>query len=310
MGWIKRNLIFVVGGALALALLGTAGFFIFKGWGSNSEKSDKLNEIYGTLKTLAGQKPAPGNDKIDNTKIAREQEQQIRSWITSAGACFQPVPAIPEGGVTSKTYATALGSTIYQLQQEAKADNVTLPPQYFFSFDAQNNKLTISAASLEPLAVQLGEVKAISEILFAARVNALVGIQRVRVSDDDAAGPQSDYIDQQPLTNDLAVLTPYVVTFRCFTPELGRVVSGFASSPNAFIVKSLNVQPANATAAPGEAMPGMPPGYPARYGEMPLPPAAAPAQPVPGKGGLQTVLKEQLLQVTLEVSLVKPLPKS
>ena len=33
--------------------------------------------------------------------------------------------------------------------------------------------------------MQLGEVKAISEVLFAARVNALDGIQRVRVSDDD-----------------------------------------------------------------------------------------------------------------------------
>jgi hypothetical protein len=35
-------------------------------------------------------------------------------------------------------------------------------------------------------------------------------------------------------------------------------------------------------------------------------PAAAPA----GKGGLQTVLKEQLLRITLEVEVVKLLPKS
>ena len=47
-----------------------------------------------------------------------------------------------------------------------------------------------------------------------------------------------------------------------------------------------------------------------------VPPAAPPAAPpptlptrVPGRGGLQTVLNEQLLRVTLEVEVVKLLPK-
>ena len=203
MGWIKRNLGFVISGALAVALLGTAGFFIYKGLARNSDASDKLNEIYNTLKTLAGQKPSPGNDKIDNTQIAKDQEKELRAWMAKAQPCFQAVPSIPASNISSKTYATALGSTIYQLTQEAKAANVTLPPQFFFSFDAQNNKLTMSAASLDPLAVQLGEVKAITEILFAARINGLVSIQRERVSDDDANGPQSDYLDQPPVTNDM-----------------------------------------------------------------------------------------------------------
>ena len=78
MGWIKRNLFFVIGGGVALVLLGGAGYYNYQGWSRNSAAADKLNEIYGTLKNLAEQKPAPGNDKIDNTKIAREQEQQIR----------------------------------------------------------------------------------------------------------------------------------------------------------------------------------------------------------------------------------------
>ena len=47
------------------------------------------------------------------------------------------------------------------------------------------------------------------------------------------------------------------------------------------------------------AMPGVMPGA-----EQP------PVQPVPSKGGLQTVLKEQLLQIMLEVDIVKPLAKS
>src|SRR5208337_3657615 len=123
----------------------------------------------------------PGNDKIDNIKIAKEQDQQLRTWINAAAGAFHPVPPIPQGEVTSKTYASALGTTIYQLQQEAKENSVGFPTNYYFSFQVQSSKLTISSG-LGPLAQQLGEVKAIAEVLFAARVNNLDSIQRVRVS--------------------------------------------------------------------------------------------------------------------------------
>jgi hypothetical protein len=102
---------------------------------------------------------------------------------------------------------------------------------------AQRDLVKFSPAAWEPLAAQLGEVKTIAEILFAARVNSLDGIQRVRVSDDDASGPQADYFDDHSVTNNLAVLTPYQITFRSFSPEIAQVLAGFASSPHGFIVK-------------------------------------------------------------------------
>lgn len=323
MAWIKRNLFFVVGGTLALVLLGGAGFLTYKSWSRNAGAADKLNEIYQTLTTLSQQTPNPGNEKINNTALTKEHERDVLAWLASASAFFQPIAGIPPGtNVTSEAYAAALRRTIDALQHEADGASVMLPPKYDFSFAAQRQLVKFAAGSLAPLAQQLGEVKAISEVLFATRINALVGIQRVRVSDDDASGPQSDYTDEQPLTNDLAILTPYVVTFRSFTPELAHVLSAFASSSNTFIVKSINVQPANAVSAAGlapDAAGGMAPGMPgapnpynpyARYGENPAPqPPVTAYQPMPGRGGLQTVLKEQLLQVTMEVEIVKLLPK-
>jgi hypothetical protein len=326
MGWIKRNLFFVIGGLIALGLLGGSGFYIYQGWSRNAAASDKLNEIYSTLQTLGEANPGPGNDQINNTEIARSQTQQIRDWILSSGNYFLPIPAIPPDSVTSETFAAALRRTVAQLQSEATNASVALPPEYDFSFAAQRPLMQFASGSLVPLSVQLGEVKKIAEIIFSARVNSLDGIQRVRVSDDDASGPQTDYTDKQSLTNDLAIITPYVVTFHSFTPELSRVIGAFATSSNAFIIKSINVEPAGAETGADMSQPGMPPpgenpegypmrGYPGRYGYgyrggyQPggTPPAA---QPVMSKGGLQTVLKEQLLQITLEVELVKLLPKS
>jgi hypothetical protein len=325
MGWIKRNLFFVVGGVVALLALGGSGFFIWQGWAANSEASEKLNEIYGKLQELAQSPLQPGNKQVDNTKAARDQEKEILDWMTQARKYFQPIAAIPAAtNVSSAAYAEGLRQTIDALQKEADNASVNLPPKYDFSFSAQRSRVVFAAGSLEPLAVQLGEVKTISEILFAARVNNLDSIQRVRVSEDDTSGLQSDYIEQRPITNELAIITPYVVTFRTFTPELARVISGFASSPNPFIVKSVLVQPASAVGAPGapggEMAPnpyGNPYGNPnphIRYG-MPNPeqqPQPGQPQPgmAPGRGGLQTALKEQLLRITLEVEIVKLLPKS
>jgi hypothetical protein len=36
MAWIKRNLFFVIGGILAMGLLGAAGFYNYKGWSHNT----------------------------------------------------------------------------------------------------------------------------------------------------------------------------------------------------------------------------------------------------------------------------------
>ncbi|MGA2241558.1 MAG: hypothetical protein ABSH11_05915 [Verrucomicrobiota bacterium] len=300
MAWLKRNLFFVIGGILALGLLGAAGFYNFKGWSHNSTAFDKLNEIYSTLRNLTGQKPSPGSDKVDNIAAAREQERQIRDWMRQAADHFQPIAPIPNTGtnvVSSEAFAAALRRTVDQLQREADIASVTLPPKYNFSFEAQRSLVKFAPGSLGALATQFGEVKTISEILFAARVNSLDGIQRVRVSEDDANGPQADYFAENSATNNLAVLTPYQITFRSFSPEIAQVLAGFASSPHGFIVKSISVQAAGAAAATSTDA------------TAPSPSPTSVPTVTPGRGGLQTVLNEQLLRVTLVVEIVKLLPK-
>jgi len=319
MAWIKRNLFFVIGGVVALALLGASGFYIFTAWSKNAKASDDLREVVGNLKNLVEQKPSPGSEKVDNIKIAQEHDREVKKWVASSAAYFEPIPSIPAAGTVGvANFSGALQNTLKQLRTEADAAGVMLPPKYDFSFASEKDKLTFSPAGLEPLAAQLGEVKAICGILFAARINALDGLQRVRVSDDDQ-GPgssQSDYIEERPITNELAVVTPYVITFRCFTPELSRVVAGFAKAPHTYIFKTINVQPASGAAAMpvnpgmvGEGYPGAPPMRGPGEG-FPQPMQPAPAQPGAGKGGPQVVLKEQLLRVTAEVELVKLLPKN
>ena len=313
MAWIKRNLFFVIGAVIAAGLLAAAGVYDYQNWQRNNTALDALNQTYTVLKRLESQSPSPGNDKIDNIQTAREQAQQLRDWIRQAGQYFQPIPSIPDpakGAITDARFAAARDHTLNQLQVEADNASVTLPPQFNFSFDAERTSVKFAPGALAALAQQLGEVKMICEILYAARINSLDNIRRARVSDDDASGPQADYVDQPATTNDLAVFTPYEITFRGFSQDLAAVLSSFASSPHAFIVKAINVQPAagsNATSpTPGSMAAGGPgqPGYGAPFGYAPQPAYGRPAA-APSRGGLQTVLDEQLLSITLQVEIVK-----
>ena len=319
MDWIKRNLFFFIGTALAVGLLAAAGIYEFRSWQRNETASNALNEAYKTLQTLNNENPSPGNGEVNNIQAAREQEQQLHDWIQRTKQYFQPIQPIPNPTndiVTSEAFAAALRRMIDQLQREADSASVTVPPQYSFSFEAERSLVKFTPGGLNSLAQQLGGVKEICEVLFSAKINSLDGLRRARVSDDDARGSQSDYLDGAVVSNNLAIFTPYEVTFRCFSQDLANVLSGFASSPQGFIVTDIRVQPAAtttaATASPGdgEAMGNQSSPY------VPTPPHQQPSQPtyqspsaLAGRGGLQTVLKEQLLSVTVKIEAIKLLPE-
>jgi hypothetical protein len=346
MVWIKRNLFFVIGAVLSVALLGFAGFHTYTGWKHNSAGREELNQAYEELKRLYNQPRHPGFGKVDNIKTAREQQQEISEVLAKAAKVFQPVSAIPDTtSVTSSEFQAALHRTVDQLTREAAAASVLLPQDYKFSFFQQFRLLNFAPGSLQPLAVQLGDVKALCDVLIKAKINSIDGIQRERVSPDDYQGAQTDYIDLVSQTNDLAVLTPYQITFRSFSPEIGQVLAGFANSPHGIIVQAITVEPATAAGseqsgapagamayapAPAAAAPVNPPGgggmqaeelarmrlvrgltafRPDQYPSLRAAPPPANAAPTAARSGPQAILNEKPLRITLLLQVVKSLPK-
>ena len=334
MSWIKRNLYFVIGSGVAVLLMGLAGYYLYSKWDLNNTYVTSLENEYGELDNLNKQSPHPGSGKVDNIQSAKDQRKQLAEFIRKSRSFFQRIPAIPDSPrLTDREFSPALSRTIAQLQREATNASVSLQPKYAFSFQAQLSQFNFSSGSLVPLSVQLGEVKAICDVLFQAKINWLDSIRREMVSTNDAAGAQTDYIVQPSVTNELAVLSPYEVSFRCFSSELASVLAGFANSPYGILVQSINVDQAQAVATESPGMPMAPQqiyvqpvqappppprsaddAYNARYGRRgptaPVntpPPAVAVAAPAT-RTGLQTVLDEKLLKVTLNLQVVKLLP--
>lgn len=324
MPWIKRNLVFVAGGGMALILMGVAAFFLFSNLQKDKAVTEELNQQISELRRISEQEVHPGTESVDNIGAAKKQEQQMHEFLGEARKLFVPVPTYQK--TDDRGFNNLLGLTIDELQNGASNAGVVLQPQYAFTFQAQRGKLTFAPGSIEPWTAQLSEIKAICNILYEARVNALEGLRRVPVSPDDPAGT-ADYLSTTIVTNDISIVTPYEVTFRSFSGELGAVLDGILRSTNCLIVKTINVEQSKIPVA--GANPSFPqsvqinPGYfppPAiqsgrdasRYGGVeaiarPIAPTAV--APRPMATASQIFLSEKPLRVTLLVDVVKLKPQ-
>ena len=263
MEWIKRNILFVTGSAVALVLMGLAGFYLVSGSKKNDAALEKLNAEYATLERLNNQTPHPGDETTDNIAAAKEQKKQVDAVISQATGLFRPIDSIPSGtNVSSAMFAGALRKTIDQLQSEATKRGVQVSSNFYFSFTGVRDRIMFDKAGLPLLAAQLGDVKIICDVLIDARVNALDSVRRERVSVHDLeAQLTTDYLMETSTTNEIGILTPYEVSFRCFSSELAGVLSGYASSPHGLIVRAMNVEPATMASAMNPGGFGNPDGF-------------------------------------------------
>lgn len=289
MEWIKRNLLFVIGSLLSIGLMVLAAMYLMSGMRKNDVALEKLNAEYEQLKRLNSQSPHPGDEQTDNIAAAKSQRQDVVQEIDKADELFRSIQPIPaETNLNSARFAGALKKTIDQLQNNAARGGVELPTNYYFSFTAVQNRIQFDRAGLQPLAAQLGDVKAICSVLLDARVNALDSVQREKVSSHDFEAQQTtDYLTESSVTNEIGVLVPYEVTFRCFSSELAAVLSGYASSPYGLIVRAMNVEPvAQRGTGFGDAdtMGGFAPAIAPRY-VTPQPATPPPVDPPTGYGG-------------------------
>src|SRR5215831_1217113 len=129
MAWIKRNLYFLVGGAVALALMGLAGFYLYSKWQLNNEILEKLQADFAELERLSKEKPHPGDGKkVNNIEEAKNQQKQLREFTQRGRKFFARIPPIPDAPkVTDHELSTAFSHTIDQLRRDATNASVTLP---------------------------------------------------------------------------------------------------------------------------------------------------------------------------------------
>lgn len=267
MAWLKKNLMLVVAGLVAVCLLGGSGWYLYSKYSQASQVAAALKAQEDELQRLINLRPHPGNNKIDNIKAAAAQEEEVMKVLQEARRSFEII-AYPTN-LTSGEFNALLLQTIDELTRQAERAGVKLPPKYAFSFANIQKQLAIDSKDIPALARQLSEIKAITETLIQARPLTLDGIKRRAVAALDTnttatvgvpgptvtsptgTGATDDYWDRQGTTNDVAILTPYEFTFHAFTPELAAFLEGLAASKYCFIPKNLVIDTAGTSLLAG-----------------------------------------------------------
>jgi hypothetical protein len=301
MAWVKRNLGLVIGGVVALALMALAGYYLWTKIQDDQAVTAQLEEQTQQFQQLLSRPYLPKGGKVNNIEIAKDENKRLNDILQQVRAHFgtRQIPT----NITAREFRAMLDRTIYDLQKEAENLGITLPEKdYWFTFAPE--KQAVEFKNTEMLTYQLMDVKDLCDIMYNAKIHDLKRIKRVPASSDD--NNQTDFFDKKASTNDVAIVTPYEITFQGFSTELARVMEGLINAKHVFVVKSVVAQK-----APEEAqntlgsMPVMSNPY-SRYSSRYAPPVQqmAPRSQRPSN----VLLDESKLQFVLQIDAVRLKP--
>ena len=256
MAWVKRNIIWLIGGLVSAAMLGGAFMFTLEARKKQEEAVSALGAYTNVVNRLLSAKPFPGPKTI--TKVENETAA-VRSFIDEAEKMF--VYEEPKR-MASQAFKVHLINSLVKLQTEATNYNVTLPENFNFTFTHLLPMPNLLPYSIKPLQVQLRDIQEIAQILFESRIHALESFSRVPAYAREPARPGvliTKMGVRTNLTTDRAVFTstPYVFSFTGFTSELTEVLNRFARAERFYVVKRLEVETVPAAAGSGVQMAGM-----------------------------------------------------
>ena len=251
--YLKRHVIGIVGLVLAIAF-GVSGFMMM----------GKAKDAIGAVETdFAAKKDQRSNlekgqalggsqgVKLDSKNVdAADDEAEIhRTFIKEAGEVIREDTVDPMG---SEEFMVYLANVLDEMNQRARealvqiqrdSTNATIRIPYNFTFMNLRSVPVIAKNRIPELQVQLKDIRAISGVLFRSRVRSIESLQRTRVTIEDlTAGGSSDFLDNRSkYTNNVSVVRPYRVSFKCLSGGIAKTLNGFASEKNFVVIRKMEV---------------------------------------------------------------------
>ena len=99
MDWIKRNLYFLIGSLVALALMGLAGWYLYSKWQLNNEILGKLDEQYAKLKRLNHRTPIRVPARWITSRPPKSSRRSCAPSSRKPASIFQALPPHPRAGI-------------------------------------------------------------------------------------------------------------------------------------------------------------------------------------------------------------------
>jgi len=92
MAWIKRNLALVISGAIALALLGFGGWYLWSAIQKNNQSDGEINQTKSEIERLLNMDPSPNTSNLAN---AKRELDRLTTFTAAAKRHFPVTPPRP-----------------------------------------------------------------------------------------------------------------------------------------------------------------------------------------------------------------------
>src|SRR2546426_8392125 len=183
MTWIKKNILMLAGGLVALGLLGVAGWFWYTQKAAVDQVTADLDAQTKEFQALMTRETHPNQENIE---AARKEQQRVAELLARTRKYFVPAASFSTN-LDKETFKGLLETSIFEIERNAERSGVTLPNnnKYDFTFKPQRGSVVFAPETLVPLANQVAEIKAICGVLFQVRVHSLLSLRRVPVAKED-----------------------------------------------------------------------------------------------------------------------------
>jgi|TARA_B100000959_G_scaffold208628_1_gene219112 hypothetical protein len=271
--YIKRHAAALVGLVLAIGF-GVFGYMKMGEWKGTIDEAE--NSYKGEMDSRANLEKGQAMGGSQGVKVseanvdeANKEAEIHQEFIKKAAEVIQQIKVDPMSSPQFKTY---MDSVIVEMNQRAVESFVEIQRdptntsdriRYNFTFMNLRPVPQLARDQIPELQMQLRDIRTIAGVLFRSRVHSIESLQRTRVtSEDKSAGLSRDFLDtRKRYTNNVTVVRPYKVRFRCLSGGIARALNGFASERDFVVIRKVEVTQLGAEApnAGGGAggMPGM-----------------------------------------------------
>ncbi len=246
MSWIKRNLGFVISGAVGLALLGVAFWYLTTKMQADQAATEAFDSQLAALRGVQGADPFPSDQNIEAVKKEAAKAAQLAE---EAKAMFPPFQKF--ANLTDQQFKRYIEVSLDEMHSNAKRYGVELPPEFYFTFGSLRKVMEFDPKLVPQWVQQMEEIKNLVRIMIEARVNMIVQVRRIPISEEESVNYPNDFMSGlEIVTNQSVIRVPFEITFQSFSGELAAVLEGFMRSTNCVLIKNLQVDPSGVQAMP------------------------------------------------------------
>lgn len=184
---LRKHMVLIVGGGVAVVLLGVAVFMLVRFQGTYQQVSRELKDSLQRLDKLYRRDPYPSDENVamvqSNLVVLRGQFARLFASLEKDQV--EPVKMEPA------EFPLLLEKTIRKAMGRAVELGIVLPPRFAFGFDRYALGELPVEADVPRLVVQAKTIAELCQVLFQSKVSEIVSIQR-QVFEQGAAAESAE----------------------------------------------------------------------------------------------------------------------